>query len=178
MKTCILIIEQEYSSLINKLFPPNSADEHFGFGFAGVSRHSEGFNILLRTFIFADHSCLEKQSGGFIRPKQEFIKYVWELAKNSDSALIDFHTHPFCSKGVSFSSIDDNSENKSFPMAVDYLGEGPHSSVVFGRDSLDARWYDPQAKIRKPIFGIKIIGNRLVTITPTSISRIRGKNNI
>ena len=172
MKTCIITTEWEYDYLRSQLFPPGSEDEHFGFGLAGVNRYSEGCNILLRKFIFADSSCLEKQSGGYIRPKLAFVKYVWTLAKKSDSVLIDLHTHPFCDKGVSFSPIDDNSESGSFPMAVEYLGEGPHASIVFGRNSLDARWYNPQTKTSEPIASVKILGNTLKAITPTSSASV------
>ncbi|MFC1604184.1 hypothetical protein ACFL5F_04070 [Planctomycetota bacterium] len=172
MKTNIITTEQEYDCISSTLFPSDSEDEHFGFGLAGINRYSEGCNILLRKFIFADFSCLEKQSGGYIRPKPGFVQYVWTLAKKSHSVLIDFHTHPFCDKGVSFSHIDDNSENKSFPKAVEYLGQGPHASIVFGRNSLDARWYNPKTKRLEPVASVKIIGNKLKIITPTSSTSV------
>jgi len=87
--------------------------------------------------------------------------------------LIDFHTHPFSDKNVCFSCIDDRSEYESFPKVVEYLGQGPHASIVFGRNSLDARWYDPKTKILKPVLEIRILGEKLVKIIPTSSKKAK-----
>ena len=91
------------------------------------------------------------------------------MAKKSNSGIIDFHTHPFSDINVSFSGIDDRSDYESFPKAMEHLGKGPHASVVLGRNSLGARWYDPTTNILKPVSEIKIIGEKLANIIPTSI---------
>ncbi|MFC1635732.1 hypothetical protein ACFL5Z_12905 [Planctomycetota bacterium] len=168
METKIILTETCYEHIRNQLFPPDDSKEHFGFGITGISRCHHICNILLRIFIYADKSCLETQSGGNVRPKREFIQYVWIMAKKSNGSLIDFHTHPFSDANVGFSGIDDNSEYESFPQAVKYLGDGPHASVVLGKNSMDARWYDPTTKILKPVTAVRILGDRMVTIRPTS----------
>ncbi|GAF89265.1 unnamed protein product, partial [marine sediment metagenome] len=122
-------------------------------------------------FALADNSCLLDQSGASVRPDPRFIDYIWTLVKKSNSSLIDFHTHPFSDTNVGFSGIDDRSEMESFPKAVEYLGNGPHTSVVLGRNSLDGRWYNPITKTLEPIAALKILGQKLTTITPTSAKR-------
>ena len=164
----IVITEKDYSYLRQKLFPAGDSNEHFGFGIAGVSSYHSGCNLLLREFIAADGSCLLDQSGASVRPDPRFIDYIWALAKKSNSSLIDFHTHPFSDTNVGFSGIDDHSEMESFPKAVEYLGDGPHASVVLGRNSLDARWYNPITNTLESVAALKILGQRLITITPTS----------
>jgi hypothetical protein len=168
MKVTIIATERAYNLVKQVLLPPCDPNEHFGFGVAGVSRIAGTCNLLLRKFILADSSCLANQSGASIRPDPRFVRYVWAVAKKSNSVLIDFHTHPFCDMGVTFSSIDDNSELDSFPKAVEYLGEGPHASVVLGKDSLDARWFNPTTHSLVPVTAVKILGESLTTIITTS----------
>ena len=171
MKVNIILTQIQYNKIHCSLLPADDPNEHFGFGIAGVSFYKGGCNLLLRDFIPADSSCLLVQTGASVRPKPGFIDYIWTLAKKSNSCLIDFHTHPFCDAGVSFSSIDNDSESKSFPMLVEFLGDGPHASIVLGRNSLDARWYNPETTILEPISLVKVIGEKLEFIVPTSSLR-------
>jgi len=163
----IKIAENDYDRIQRKLFPKEDHREQFGFGLAGLQTNVRIWTLLLRTFIYADESCLECQSGAHVRPKEEFIAYVWTLAKQSKSCIIDFHTHPFSDKDVRFSSIDDAGDRKSYPIAVDCLGPGPHTSVVLGKNSLDARWYDPTTNNLVPVESILILGQRRRKIVPT-----------
>ena len=172
MNINIIITQKDYREFSQQLFPLGDSNEHFGFGLAGVSNYRGGFNLLLREFIAADNSCLLMQSGASVRPDPIFIDYIWTLAKKSKSSLIDFHTHPFSDTNVGFSGIDDRSEMESFPKAVEYLGNGPHASVVFGRNSLDGRWYNPITKTLEPIATLKILGQKLTTIIPTSAKQL------
>jgi hypothetical protein len=168
MKVMIVVIEQHWTQLRKCLFPAGDDDEHFGFGLTGISRSDELCRLLLRKFVLADSSCLVKQSGFSVKPDPRFVDYVWALAKQSRSGLIDFHTHPFSDTHVGFSGIDDQSELKSFPEVVEYLGSGPHASVVLGRRSLDARWYDAQTATIKPISLVRMLGDNMRTIVPSS----------
>lgn len=168
MKVQIVITQSDYDQIRQELFPAGDSDEHFGFALTGFSHYRRTCNILLRSFILADKSCVHSQSGANVRPKREFTQYIWALAKKSNSGLIDFHTHPFTDTHVTFSSIDDASEADSFPKAVKFLGDGPHASIVLGSDCLDARWYEPKTRNLKPVTAVKIIGDKLTTIIPTS----------
>lgn len=142
MKVNIVMMAPQYAELRRTLFPPGDSDEQFGCGIAAVSGYPGGYNLLWRRFIAADKSCLVRQSAASVRPDPRFVEYVWTLAQKSRSSLIDFHTHPFCSTHVRFSSIDDRDATNGFPKMVRRLGPGPHASVVLGVKSLDAQWYD------------------------------------
>jgi len=131
----------------------------------------EHCNLLVRHFIAADGSCLVKRTGVRVSPDPRFVAYAWTLAKASNSVLIHIHTHPFSDKYVGFSGIDDASDEETFPKLVDYLGKGPHAAIVLERNCLDARWYDPKNKTLKPVEAVKVLGERLITITPSSIHR-------
>jgi molybdopterin/thiamine biosynthesis adenylyltransferase len=168
MKVQIITPEFLYLKLRRKLFPPGDDRENFAFALAGVSRHLDACNLLLRHFIAADGSCLVKQSGVRVSPDQRFVTYAWTLAKASNSVLIHIHTHPFSDNYVGFSGIDDVSDTETFPKMVEFLGNGPHTAIVLGQNCLDARWYDPQSKTLKPVAAVKILGERLLTILPSS----------
>lgn len=168
MRVMIVVIEPHWTQLRNCLFPAGDTDEYFGFGLTGISRSDELCRLLLRRIVLADRSCLVRQSGSSVKPDPRFVDYVWALAKKSRSGLVDFHTHPFADAHVGFSSIDDQSDRINFPEFVEYLGSGPHASVVLGRRSLDARWYDAQTATIKPINLVRVLGDNMQTIVPTS----------
>lgn len=168
MKVTIIMLAPQYAELRRKLFPPGDGNEQFGFGIAGVSGYPGGYNLLLRRLIVADKSCLVRQSPVSVRPDPRFVEYVWTLAEKSRSSVVDFHTHPFCTTDVGFSSIDDHDAASGFPKIVRRLGPGPHVNVVLGTKSLDAQWYDAQAHAVKPIAEVRILGENLRTIVPTS----------
>lgn len=171
MNVLLVAIEPYWTRLRRELFPPGNTHEHFGFGIAGISCFEGTCHLLLRRFIVADRSCVVKQSGVSVKPDPRFVEYVWKLARHSRASLIDFHTHPFSDSHVRFSGIDDRSEYANFPEIVKYLGDGPHASVVLGRNSLDARWYDAGIGQIKPISMVRVLGENLQTIIPTSASQ-------
>jgi hypothetical protein len=164
----IVATEQLWTRLLAELFPRGDNREHFGFGLAGISGSKDQCRLLLRKFLPADSSCLVRQSGVNVRPHPIFVDYVWRLAKQTHSGLIDCHTHPFSDTHVGFSSRDDHSDLINFPELAEYLGSGPHASVVLGHRSLDARWYDAQTATIKPINLVRVLGDNMRTIVPTS----------
>lgn len=168
MHVKIIMTASQYALIRQGLFPSDSSDEHFGCGITGVSHYPSGCNLLLRRFIMADKSCLIKQSGASVRPDPRYVEYVWTLAQESAGGLIDFHTHPFCGTGVRFSSIDDHDARVGFPKMVARLGDGPHASVVLSAESLDAQWYDATNGTIHPVAALRILGENLQTIIPTS----------
>jgi hypothetical protein len=178
MKVTIIMVAPQYAELRRRLFPLGDTDEQFGCGVAGVSGYPGGYNLLLRLFVPADKSCLVRQSAASIRPDPRFVEYVWTLAEKSGSSLIDFHTHPFCESYVRFSPIDDRDAKNGFPKMVERLGTGPHASVVLGRQSLDAQWYDARARVIRPVAEVRILGENLRTIVPTSADAPAGRKII
>lgn len=168
MRVTIVMLAWQYDELLQRLFPPGDENEQFGCGITGVSSYPGGYNLLLRQFIAADKSCLVKQSPVSVRPDPRFVEYIWTLAEKSKGSLIDFHTHPFCQTRVGFSGIDDHDTKSGFPKMIKCLGPGPHASVVLGTKSLDAQWYDAQSRTTRPVAGVRILGENLRTIIPTS----------
>ncbi len=173
MKTQITMTTKMYKEMLGKLFPPDSNSEQFGFIITGISKHENGHNLLCRKFIHADESCLTNQSGVSVIPDPRFVQYVYNAVKECKGGLITVHTHPFSNGSVCFSGIDDRSEEDSFPKEVELLEKGPHASMVLGRNSVDARWYNAKTRQIKPIKAIKVVGESgTKVLTPTSQSEI------
>ena len=171
MSVRIITTEDCYDRMRGQLLPLNDVREHFGFALASVSSSPDSCNLLIREFVAADRSCLLDQSGASVRPNPSFAGYIWTVAKESNSSLINIHTHPFSDKNVTFSGIDDRSEQESSPMEVKYLGPGPHASIVLGRNSIDARWYNAKTQQVEPVTEVKILGKNATSIVPTSYQR-------
>lgn len=179
MEAQIVMTTKMYNEMLEKLFPQSNDSEQFGFIITGLSKHKNGHNLLCRKFIHADESCLTNQSGVSVVPDPRFVQYVYNAVKECKGGLITVHTHPFANEYVSFSGIDDRSEEDSFPKEVELLGKGPHASIVFGRNSVDARWYDAKTNQIEPIKAIKIIGESgTKTLTPTSQGEINPNETI
>lgn len=169
MKVKVVMTKEMYDDMANRLFPPGNNSEQFGFIIAGLSQYDDGCNLLCRKFIPADQSCLINQTGVSVVPDPRFIQFIYNAVKDCKGCLVNIHTHPFASNSVSFSGIDDRSENESFPKEVEYLGNGPHVSMVLGRNSLDARWYNADTGLTSPVESIKVIGkDGIKIINPTS----------
>jgi molybdopterin/thiamine biosynthesis adenylyltransferase len=176
MEVQLIIPENCFKDMRQTLLPQADTNEHFGFAVSGFNYHSRGCDILMRMFIPADRSCLINQSGSSVKPNPAFTSYIWQLARQSNSGLIDIHTHPFSDTGVAFSGIDDRSEAESFPKVIEFLGKDPHASLVFGRNSIAARWYNPKTKSTEPIKNIKILGQKVTTIIPANYEN--GESNL
>ena len=169
MEVNIVMTDDLHEQMLKVLFPSNSNAEQFGFIVTGLSEHKNGCNLLCRTFIPADESCLTNQSGASVVPDPRFVQYVYNIVTKCKGGVITVHTHPFSNENVCFSGIDDRSEADSFPKEIGLLGAGPHASMVLGRNSVDARWYDAKIRRIKPVKKIKIIGDTgTKNITPTS----------
>ena len=173
MNINILATEDFYSWMMRQLFPKDDPNEQFGFIITGLSKNEHGTNLLCRKFIFADKSCLIKQTPVAVAPDPRFTQYVWAIAKECNGGLITVHTHPFANSHVCFSGTDDRSEAESFPKEAAFLGNGPHANIVFGKSSLDARWYDPIKRQVWPINEFRIIGEHGTEVMyPTSLGTI------
>ena len=179
MKMQIIMTQELYDQMQTSLFPVGCSDEQFGFIVAGVNQTGQTCKLLCRKFFYADPSCLIKQSGMGVVPDPRFVQFVWLITEQGKCCLINIHTHPFSDLGVAFSCIDDRSEAESFPKEVVFLGQGPHASMVFGRNSVDARGYDATSKQIFPVNEIRVIGSSGTrTLIPTSSQRIGVDNRV
>lgn len=171
MQVLIVFTESVYRCATAHLLQA-TGEEQFGFFLAGVCRADKDIRLLVREFLPAGRDALAAQSGVRVRPCREFTRQAWQRCRGETSVLLDVHSHPFSDRGVTFSGIDDRADQEAFPMAVRYLGPGPHASMVFGQRSVDARWYDAKTSKVRAVSEIRVLGSHLRRLRPTAYSRL------
>ena len=155
----------------------DSPREQFAFLLCGHSKGKDSLKFLVREAVIPDKKDLAYQHSGGVCPKKDFQIQVYQRCYNEGFGLIDVHSHPFSSEKVIFSPIDDVSEfgttrkEGTFPYLARKINGIYLASIVFGKTSIDARLYVPEHKKAFPIDRIKILGNTVEDITPTSSHR-------
>jgi molybdopterin/thiamine biosynthesis adenylyltransferase len=96
--------------------------------------------IEARHFTAADY---ESRSLAHVRPRREAIhRILAELRERFDvDALIDVHTHPFCSGGVAFSGLDDRDERDFCRWLAETFDAVHYASIVLSRGDYAARYW-------------------------------------
>ncbi len=84
------------------------------------------------------------------------------------------HSHPFTRHGVSFSAIDDGGERQLMPKVQERAPGLPHGTIVFGQESLDARLWFPDKGTSEVVDFVRVVGDGLAEIQPTSTRDIVG----
>jgi molybdopterin/thiamine biosynthesis adenylyltransferase len=115
--------------------------EHFAV-LLGKTQQINGYTIItVSDLLFPAPSDYAQQSVASLRIRKDFIhRALSELTGRYDvDTMIDVHTHPFTSTGVSFSATDDEDEREFFRFLNDTF-EGLHyASIVFSQSRYAAR---------------------------------------
>jgi len=148
-----------------------SKNEQAGFILAGPMKRAGSVTLLARKLLVCSSEELENNGPAHVQVKKDFIKKVLTICRNERLCLVYFHTHPFSSKKVSFSSIDDACDGEFFPYVAYKIPEIYHATLVLGQKDLDARIYDKKLARILPISEITILGERLQKLIPNSASQ-------
>ncbi|MFF8866030.1 ThiF family adenylyltransferase [Streptomyces sp. NPDC015139] len=135
-------------------------DEQLAFLLAGKSVDSKRVRLLVREILPAHSENLEYQSGIGVAPKQDFVIKALNRCQAEGWQLIEVHSHPFdSSPSTTFSGIDWGNDRRKMP-ALSTLSTEPflHATMVMGRNSADAHFYDSVTREIKPVSRIVIIG--------------------
>ncbi len=171
MKYRLKLPERMYRRIIRLL---KFKDEQAGFILAGPMKRAGSVALLARKLLVCSSEELEDNGPAHVQVKKDFVKKVLTICRNEGLSLVYFHTHPFSSRKVSFSSIDDACDGQFFPYIAHKIPEIYHATLVLGQKDLDARIYDKKLARILPISDIVVLGERLKKLTPNSASQ-RGK---
>ena len=169
----IIFPERIFKTVKNHILK-DSPREQFAFLLCGHNQTEDSLKLLVREAVIPDKKDLAYQHSGGVCPKKDFQIQVYQRCYDEKLDLIDVHSHPFAFEKVVFSLIDDLSElgirgkEGTFPYLTKKINNIHLASLVFGKNSLDARLYDPERKKALPIDRIRILGNTVEDITPTS----------
>lgn len=103
---------------------------------------------------YLNESDYESRGLVHLRPKRELIhECLVKLQNRYDiDTLIDVHTHPFCSRNVAFSGVDDRDEKKFIRWMDKNFDNFHYASIVLSRSDYSARYWTTQKgeAVQKP----------------------------
>jgi molybdopterin/thiamine biosynthesis adenylyltransferase len=151
--------------------------EQIAFLLCGYHHTDNHLRLLVQEAILPTQDDLAYQYRGGVCPTKAFQVRVYERCYQEGFSLIDVHSHPFAQGNVAFSGIDDASEIGSprregtFPYVARKIPNIYHASMVLGTESLDARLYDPERHHTVAVSEVRVLGERIRIMAPTSTAR-------
>lgn len=140
--------------------------ERFGFFLAGTVQTPDGPRFCVRAYRPVPDDAIQwAPDSPRVIQLQEILNVINE-AKREDLAVIEAHSHPHAHDNVEFSLIDDEGFQEFVPYVLDSLEGRPYGALVFGRSSVDGRyWTRPDQG--DPLNKVVVAGDRLDIIRPT-----------
>ncbi|MBF6446608.1 ThiF family adenylyltransferase [Nocardia elegans] len=166
-----------WQALTTHLLRPNESgreatDEQMAFVMASHNEGAGAVRLIAHDLLCAGPDDLAHQSAGGIGPTSSFVAAALSRCRSEGWSLIEVHSHPFdMSDHTSFSGIDWANDQLKMPAlsrTVPY-----HATMVVGRRSLDAHYFNRGDGQIYPIREIVIVGphfgrSDVARVTPTS----------
>jgi len=169
MRTVITFTKRDFEELKNHLIRRNCADEEAAFLLAGTSEAGDQLNFLIRKVVVVPNDALLYKGPSGLGINPDFISIGLKECRQKNLSLILAHSHPFTSRRVGFSGIDDYGETQLFPKIQQRVPNRHHGTMVFGQSSIDARiWQKNGERKTFPVDLIKIIGYTIDIVYPSS----------
>jgi hypothetical protein len=167
MRTTITFTASDYAALRQHLLRSEHQEEA-AILTAGVSQTDERLNLVVREITLVPEDGFTRRGSAFLDVKPEFMAPIIKRCRLDQMAFLLTHSHPFTRHGVSFSAIDDSGERQLIPKVHQRVPGLPHGTIVFGQESLDARLWFPDKDAPQSVDRVRVIGDRLMGIQPTS----------
>jgi molybdopterin/thiamine biosynthesis adenylyltransferase len=113
--------------------------EQFGLVLAGHSFHDGSLTLLGHEYVVPDDKDLDYAHYTGVRISREFNNAILKRALAKRLSLIHVHSHPFAQNHVSFSGVDDRSEQQETLWLDKHFPHVIFGSVVMGQNCLSAR---------------------------------------
>lgn len=159
----------------------HGSDEQLAFALAAPVQSPTGVRLTIREVVPARPQDLEHRSPVAIAPTAEFVAAALSRCRQEGWSLVEVHSHPFShGPGTTFSGVDWSSDRAKMPRVAELLPEHTlHATMVLGRSSLDAHYYDRGSASIRPIHRIRVLGvqagtPQLMRITPTGAANPPG----
>lgn len=135
-------------------------NEQLAFILAAPNVSDSRIRLVGHELLRAQPTDLEHQSPSGIVPNGQFVASVLTRCRQEGWSLIEVHSHPFDSGSqTTFSGIDWSNDRMKMPRLASMLPEPfYHATMVVGRDSLDAHYYQRLTGTIRPIRQVTIIG--------------------
>jgi molybdopterin-synthase adenylyltransferase len=184
MEVEVIFPALEWETLQDHLFgqsdagPPQRCDEQMAFLLAAPNASIRSCRLTIREVVPGRAPDLAYQSPTGIAPTGESVAEILTRCRREGWSLIEVHSHPFShGDSTTFSTIDWANDRAKMPAVSILLPEQSlHATMVVGRTSLDAHFYDRGSAIIQPVQRISILGAHdteqwLTYLTPTQALR-------
>jgi molybdopterin-synthase adenylyltransferase len=150
-----------FDGLQGHLRQPNHEDEEGAVLLARESRTNDALVLLVTDVIKVPDSGLIHKGPGGLTVDPEFLAPIIKRARLESASVILTHSHPFSDSSVYFSSIDDMGEKSLMPKLQERITDRAHGAIVFGRRSVAARVWLPNARSSVPVDRVTTVGSRI-----------------
>jgi molybdopterin/thiamine biosynthesis adenylyltransferase len=163
----IVLSSTLWSELRSHLLSPNSErrrssdNEQMAFILAAPNASGSRTRLVGHELLHAERTDLDHQSPSAISPNGQFVATALTRCRQEGWSLIEVHSHPFDSTPrTTFSSIDWSNDRVKMPRLASMLPEPfYHATMVVGRNSIDAHYYQRASKVIRPVRQITIVGS-------------------
>ncbi len=170
MNTNISILEKDFIDTREYLLGRRPY-ERAGFWVCGVARLSRGVRLAVRAFVPVPDEFLTIQDEGSITVSPLFTADVLQRCRREKLSVFVLHSHPGSKARVAFSRTDWHGEKALLKSVYGRLEEGIHGAVVFGEDSIAARWWSANLDEPTPIDLVRTVGTVLGDVVPDNVGR-------
>ncbi|MFY9808800.1 MAG: ThiF family adenylyltransferase [Pseudonocardiaceae bacterium] len=163
----IVLSSRLWSELRSHLLSTNSeharpgGNEQMAFILAAPNVSGSRTRLVGHELIHAQRTDLDHQSPSAISPNGDFVATALTRCRQEGWSLIEVHSHPFDSTHqTTFSSIDWSNDRVKMPRLASMLPEPfYHATMVVGRNSLDAHYYQRASKAIRAVKQVTIVGS-------------------
>ena len=134
----------------------------------GISETQEHVDFLVREVIPVPNEAFLTKESAFLKVSPEFLAPIIKRCRLQGLSVILAHSHPFSGNSVTFSFIDDFGEKELIPKIRARIPNRYHGAIVLGRSSIDAKIWEKNGDQSSTIDLIKIIGEIIEWVYPTS----------
>ncbi|MGH3777393.1 MAG: HesA/MoeB/ThiF family protein [Pseudonocardiaceae bacterium] len=162
----IVLSSSLWSHLRNHLLSINGEpgrwgdNEQLAFILAAPNVSDNRIRLVGHELLRAQPKDLDRQSPSGIIPNGQFVAAALTRCRQEGWSLIEVHSHPFDSgPRTTFSGIDWSNDRMKMPRVASMLPEPfYHATMVVGRDSLDAHYYQRLTGAIRPIRRVTVVG--------------------
>lgn len=136
-------------------------NEQLAFILAAPNVSDSRIRLVGHELLRAQPKDLDRQSSSGIIPNGQFVAAALTRCRQEGWSLIEVHSHPFDSgPQTTFSGIDWSNDRMKMPRLASMLPEPfYHATMVVGRDSLDAHYYQRPTGAILPMRQVTVVGS-------------------
>lgn len=140
-----------------------TGNEEAAFLIAGTAEQNEATDLLVQEVVPVPVEGLLSQGPTHLEIDPDFMMPIIKRCRTEGASLIDVHSHPGGGR-VSFSHIDDSGDSELLPKVKQRVPNRHHASLVFNRDSVNARIWRYDREKLEHVDRIVVVGQPLETI--------------